>query len=97
MNQLKSKETRSKKVKARMSENEYEEFNRRKVSSGLSESELIRRAVLKTEISNNANYQQASVHICQIQTLLNEARFKMDDPLIDEIQEEVSILWQCLS
>lgn len=35
-------------------------------------------------------------HICNIHTLLNKAKFTIDDVVIDEIQGEVSGLCQCL-
>lgn len=84
-------------IKARVTEEDYCNISRTIKASGLSESEFLRRAVMGVEISgNNAENQKAMVHICQIQTLLNQARLTMDHIMIDEIQEEVSSLCRCL-
>jgi hypothetical protein len=97
MNSLKSKETKNRTIKARMSDAEYDAFVKKRSASGLSESELIRRAVLEAEIhSSHADRQQAAIHICNIQTMLNQIKLRQDDPMLDAIQGEVSDLCRCL-
>lgn len=91
------KSKKDKIIKARVTEEDYLSIKHAITASGLSESEFLRRAAKRVEISgSNADHQKAMVHICQIQTLLNQARLKTDDPMIDAIQEEVSVLCQCL-
>ena len=97
MSDSNEKKTRSKIIKARMSEEEYRKFTQKKEASGLSESEFLRRVVMGVELSgNNAKNQEAMTHICQIHTLLDEARLKMDNVIFDELQGEVSDLCRCL-
>ena len=78
-------------MKARVTEEFYDELSPSICASGLSESEYIRRALSNTVISeNNALNQKVMEHICNIHTLLNKARLTVDDVVIDEIQGEVS-------
>lgn len=98
MKSIRSSEVKSKTVKARVSEEEYHKLCQKREESGLSESELIRRAVFGLEVSGcNAKNQKAMKHICKIHTLLNQARLEMDDCVLDALQEEVSGLCQSLS
>ena len=85
MKSIRSSEVKSKTVKARVSEEEYRKLCQKREESGLSESELIRRAVFGLEVSG-----------CKIHTLLNQARLEMDDCVLDALQEEVSGLCQSL-
>lgn len=85
-------------MKARVTEEFYDELSPSICASGLSESEYIRRALSNTVISeNNALNQKVMEHICNIHTLLNKARLTVDDVVIDEIQGEVSEICQYLS
>ncbi|MBM6927330.1 plasmid mobilization protein [Pseudoflavonifractor phocaeensis] len=98
MKSLQSSEVKSKTVKARVTEEEYRTFCQKREECGLSESELIRRAIFGLEVSGcNAKNQKAMEHMCKIHTLLNQARLEMDDAVIDALQEEVSDLCQSLS
>lgn len=98
MNSTKSG-VKNKTIKARISEEEYETILEQRQASGLSESEFVRRALFGVQISGHgAGNQKAMAHICEIQSLLNEARLAVCDAvIIDEIQEEISNLCQCLS
>lgn len=98
MNLAKSS-VKNKIIKARISEEEYKTILEQRQASGLSESEFVRRALFGVQISSRgAGNQKVMAHICEIQSLLNQARFAMCDAVvIDEIQEEVSNLCRCLS
>ena len=92
------KHKKTKILRARVTEEDYAEIIQVIQHSGLNESEFLRRAAKGAAIStNNAENQQMMAHICKIQSLLNDARLHEENPLIDEIQEEVSSLCQCLS
>ena len=98
MKSIRPSEVKSKTVKARVSEEEYRKLCQKREDSGLSESELIRRAIFGLNMSGcNAKNQKAMEHICKIHTLLNQARLEMDDCVLDALQEEVSDLCQSLS
>lgn len=85
-------------MKARVTEEFYDELRPSIHASGLSESEYIRRALSNAVISeNNALNQKVMEHICNIHTLLNEAKLTVEDGVIDEIQGEVSEICQYLS
>lgn len=92
------KSNKSKILKARVTEEDYLTISEAVKASGLSESEFLRRAAKNTKVLvNNAANQKMIAHICQIQTMLNQARLRTDTPIIDEIQGEVSALCQYLS
>ena len=98
MKQEQIRSVRNKTIKARLTENEYRDFRQMREDSGLSESEFIRRAVLGGKISaNNARNQEGMSHICNIQTLMNQLTLDTEDPIAEEIREEVSALCQSLS
>ena len=89
---------RSKVIKARISEDEYQKIRAKRQASGLSESEFVRRVLLGIELSGSAaKNQKAMAHVCEIQTILNQARLRVDDAVLGEIQEEVSSLCRYLS
>lgn len=95
MNQKKNRKSMF--MKTRVWEEFYDELIPSIRASGLSESAYIRRALSNAVISgNNAQNQKVMEHICNIHTLLNKAKFTIDDVVIDEIQGEVSGLFQCL-
>lgn len=97
MNSTKSG-VKSKIIKTRISEEEYQRILEQRKASGLSESEFVRRALFQVQISDSGvKNQKAMEHICIIHTLLNEARLTMDNAVVDELQEEVSYLCRCLS
>ena len=97
MNDNKSN-NRTKTIKARLSESEYQAISEQRQASGLNESEFVRRALLGVRISGSgAGNQKAMVHICQLHTLLNQAQACVDSAILDEIQEEVSALCRCIS
>lgn len=90
-------ETRKKIIKARISQTEYAAISEQRQASGLSESEFVRRALLGVKLSGSgSNNQKAMAHLCDLQTLLNQARQSIDSMILDEIQEEVSELCRCL-
>ena len=96
MNHTKSS-PRSKIIKARVSEEEYQKIQEKRQASGLSKSEFVRRALSGVEMSGSAaENRRAMAHICEIQTILNRIRLKTDDTILADLQEEVSSLCRCL-
>lgn len=98
MKQEQIRSVRNKTIKARLTEDEYHDFRQKREDSGLGESEFIRRSVFGGKISaNNAQNQAAMCHICNIQTLMSQLTLDTEDPVAEEIREEVSALCQFLS
>ena len=86
--------SRTKVIRTRVTDHDYEAFQRKVESSGISQSEYIRKCLLKTPIRPDST--KAARTFGNIQTLLNKERLCHDPNNIDLIQEEVSALCRYL-